>query len=81
MRRLSLPLLASVLTLSAAGLAQPAIHDDASPTGATVDGTLTAGEYGTFTNGINSSFGGIPQALFERGGGGVFFGGGDPEHG
>ncbi len=59
MRRLSLPLLASVLTLSAAGLAQPAIHDDASPTGATVDGTLTAGEYGTFTNGINSSFGGM----------------------
>ena len=24
--------------------------------------------------------GGIPQALFERGGGGVFFGGGDPLH-
>ena len=24
--------------------------------------------------------GGIPQALFERGGGGVFFGGSDPEH-
>jgi MYXO-CTERM domain-containing protein len=65
MRRIALPLFASLLTLSAAGFAQPAIHDDANPAAATIDGALTMGEYGSFTSGINTSFGGMLGANVE----------------